>query len=348
MALTPTPPPPPSAPPPPRPSLITRLSAAALTPSTVAHQLPGNYISLARSLISASRIAIPEAEEVDSTSSTSTAAMDFFENISPPNGASTGNNSSSSSSSGTPPPNYSTAPPTPRPSFSHPKRPAFPSSSRRPSSPSSLSRQELPLSRPTSLTEVVRSPSTTTTTTAAESQCSSCSHLQLQLHLLSLQNEAYLAQRDYLLHQHHQDQQQPLKPSQAGPPSPAPSPSPSASAGLLSFLIATAIRAAFLIAFVLWPYFKQLFGHVREWERQWGVGCRLWSGAVLAWGVLLTAGQENGFGGRRSRMRGSSSGDGDDVAGWEVVVRKGVEEIVAGVGAGVREGLGVWGVKLEV
>ena len=212
----------------------------------------------------------------------------------------------------------------------------------------------------------MRSPSTTTTATAAaattESQCPCCSNLQLQLHLLSLQNEAYLAQRDYLLHQHHQlhsQEQQPPKPSRAKP---SPS-SPPAAAGLLSFLIATAIRAAFLSAFVLWPYFKQLFGRVREWERQWGVGYRLWSVAVLAWGALLTAGQENGSGGRRSRLRGSSgssssssssskarseSGDGDGVAGWEIVVRKGVEEIVAGVGEGVREGLGVWGVKLEV
>ncbi|KAF8253767.1 hypothetical protein K440DRAFT_639597 [Wilcoxina mikolae CBS 423.85] len=195
------------------------------------------------------------------------------------------------SDSGTPPPNYTTAPPTPQPSYS------------------------LPLTSPTTtlLSRVV-----------AASPCTSCSHLQLQLHLLSLQNEAYQAQRDYLLR--HQPMPEVNKEEDE--------------AGLLGFVIATFIKAVFLVAWVLWPYVRVMLGRVREWEREWEVAGRVstwgWRMVGMTWGVVMTSGRE-GVG-----RKGVGGGK-----GWEVVARRGLEEVVMGVTEGVRDGLRVWGVKLE-
>jgi len=153
--------------------------------------------------------------------------------------------------------------------------------------------------------------------------------MQLQLHLLSLQNEAYLAQRDYLLR--HQSLPQPESSSGS-----------SGSSGLLGFVIATFIRAMFLVAFVLWPYVKRLLGRMREWEREWEVAGRVsnwgWRMVGMTWGVVMTARKDNPIGISRKGVG----------AGWELMARRGLEEVVVGVTEGVRDGLVVWGVNLEV
>ncbi|CCX04747.1 hypothetical protein FPQ18DRAFT_323961 [Pyronema domesticum] len=152
--------------------------------------------------------------------------------------------------------------------------------------------------------------------------CNQCSLLQLQLHLLSLQNEAYLAQRDYLMQ--HQ---------------PPPSSTTPSSKGVLAYVISTVIRAVFLMAYLIWPWVKMMLGRVAEWEKEWKLGGMVrdfgWKIVGMTWGIVIGARKEKnlmGFGGG---------------ATLEGAAKRGLEELVKGVGEGVREGLGLWGVKME-
>ncbi|KAI5858871.1 hypothetical protein BZA05DRAFT_382658 [Tricharina praecox] len=280
-------------------TLVSRLSASTLA-ATALQQIPSNYLSLAKSLlaIAANNIPLlsaptplPEAEEVFTLD-----APDYFKSRQAPQ-------ENDLSSNTLPPPSYATSPPTP----TQPTEPTSPS-------------QTVHFSHPSSLSQVVSQASSSST-----GRCPSCSQLQLQLHLLTLQNEAYLAQRDYLL-QHQQS-----------PGCTAASPG---SQGLLALVIANAIRALFLVAFLLWPYVVRLSWKAREWENEWEIGGRVrtwgWRCVGMAWTVVASAGKERHIGvGRRAQ------------AEWEVWAMRGMEEVVSGVGQGVREGLGLWGVRVE-
>jgi hypothetical protein len=281
MAFTP--------PPPQRPSLTSRLSAAALAASAV-QQIPGSYFSVAKNLLSVAAAHTPllgasSAKEVID-------GDNYFPSV------------QDGSSSGSPPPKYTTSPPTPE----------FPRIE--PILAPPLVSEPVPLSA--SLGAVM--PPAASSSTAVG--CNSCSRLQLQLHLLTLQNEAYMAQRDYLLR------------NQSLPP-----PTSAESSGVISFMIASFIRTMFLLAFLLWPYLRQVLGTAREWEKEWQLGVRVrslgWRCAAVVWAVVARAGGEQHIERRRAR------------AEWEIWATRAMEEVLSGVGQGVREGLGVWGVRME-
>jgi hypothetical protein len=254
-------------------------------------QLPSSYFSVAKNLLSAAAAHTPllggrsaEEEVIDRDN--------YFPST------------QSSSGSGSPPPKYTTSPPTPE----------FPRIE--PILAPPLVTEPVPLS---ASLNAVMSPAASNTTAVG---CNSCSRLQLQLHLLTLQNEAYMAQRDYLLR------------NQALPAN-----SSAGSSGVISFMIASFIRTMFLLAFLLWPYLRQVLGTAREWEKEWQIAVRVrsfgWRCAAIAWAVIAKAGGEQHIQRRKARTD------------WEIWATRCMEEVLSGVGQGVREGLGVWGVRME-
>ncbi|KAA8913726.1 hypothetical protein FN846DRAFT_928317 [Sphaerosporella brunnea] len=272
-------------------SFTSRIAAAAV------QQIPGSYVSLARNVISAVAARTPLLGAPTRTEQAIEIDADYF----------TGPQDCSNLPADPPPPKYTSAPTTPGFSMSD-------------STVSLPLTEPMPVSsRSVSLGAVMSQASTPTTSNAGA--CTSCSHLKLQLHLLTLQNEAYMAQRDYLL-------QHESLPSQAP-----------GSSGLLSFLIASVIRAMFLLAFLVWPYIRGVLGRAREWEQEWEVGGRVrswgWRCVGLAWNVVLGASREPHVGNVRIHPE------------WEMWATKLLEEVLSGVGQGVREGLGVWGVRME-
>ena len=64
--------------------------------------------------------------------------------------------------------------------------------------------------------------------------------------------------------------------------------------------------------------------------RNWG-----WRCVGMVWTAVAGAGAQHvAVGGKRTQTE------------WEVWATRGLEEIVSGIGQGVREGLGVWGVRI--
>ena len=296
---------------------VSRLSTSSAFAASALQQLPSNYLSLAKSLVaiavsstpllSTPAPPLPRLAEADEVAACDT--HDYFDSRRAPHERCASSSSSDSSGDTLPPPSYATSPP------------PTPAPARAAAEPGPCG-----VPHPSSRAQVVSRASSASR--GGDGGCASCSQLQLQLHLLTLQNEAYLAQRDYLL----QQQQLPVRTSASS--------SPASSQGLLALVIAMVIRALFLVAFLLWPLVVRVLGKAREWESEWEIGGRVWKCGWrcvgMAWAFVSGAGRERlGTVGGRAR------------AEWEVWAARGLEEIFSGVGQGVREGLGVWGVRVE-
>jgi hypothetical protein len=86
------------------------------------------------------------------------------------------------------------------------------------------------------------------------------------VHLLKLQNEAYQAQRDFLLREN---------------PAASKGRSGGGDQGLISYLVATYVRFVFVVALLVWPYVVLVVG----WVRRLGVGRRVLEGVRRVWVV---------------------------------------------------------------